>query len=90
VLSWQDIRAQYLVVYKDGSTAWVRGSHLRTHDENRLVKDFEFRFKRTKKLPCNPVKDYPTGLAEEDPVSEDELDVAHYQDIQEYYGSDSD
>ena len=45
-----------------------------------MMKDFEFRFKRTERLPCNQVKDYPARLAEEDPVSDDELDIGHYQD----------
>jgi hypothetical protein len=90
IASHLDIPAQYLVVHKDGSMEWVRGSHLKTGVEKRLVKDFEFRFKRTDKLPCNPVKDYPVRLAEEDARSDDELDIGHYQDIQDHYGSDSD
>lgn len=52
------------------------------------MKDFEFRFKRTEELPCNKVKDYPVPLAEEDPASDDELDIAHYTDIQDHYGVD--
>ena len=42
-----------------------------------------------KGLPCNQVKDYLVRLAEEDdPVSDDELDIGHYQDIQDHYGAD--
>ena len=83
-----DIPAQYSVVYRDGSTGWVQGSHLRTHEEKSMMKDFEFRFKRTERLPCNQVKEYQPRLAEEDPVSDDELDIGHYQDIQDHYGAD--
>ena len=53
-----------------------------------MLKDFEFRFKRTDRLPCNQVKDYPAPLAEEDPVSDDELDIGQHQDIQDHYGAD--
>jgi hypothetical protein len=81
-----DIPAQYLVVYRNGATAWVRGSHLRSPEEKRMVKQFEFRFQRTNNLPCNQVKDYPVRLDEENPVSDDELEIGHYQDR---YGSDS-
>jgi hypothetical protein len=77
-----DIPTQYLVVYRSGATAWVRRAHLRSPEEKKLIKAFEFRFKRRKKLPCN--------AADEDPVSDDELDLGHYQDVESYYGSDSD
>ena len=53
-----------------------------------MMKDFEFRLKRTETLPCNQVKDYPARLAVEDPVSDDERDIGHYQDIQDHYGAD--
>jgi hypothetical protein len=90
IATYFDIPAQYLIVRRDGSMEWVRGSHLKLSKEKQLVKDFEFRFKRTEKLPCNAVKDYPVRLAEEDPISDDELDLGHYRDIQDHYGSDSD
>ena len=83
-----DIPAQYLVVYRDGSIGWVRGFHLKNHEEIKLVMDFEFRCKRTEELPCNKVKDYPVRLAEEDPVLDDELDIGHYQEAQDHYGAD--
>jgi hypothetical protein len=84
-----DIPVQYLVVYRNDATAWLRGSHLRSPKEKRMVKRFEFRFKRTEELPCNQVKDCHVRLAEENPVSDDELDIGHYQDIEDHYGSDS-
>ena len=58
------------------------------HIRTKLVKAFEFRSKQTERLPCNEVKDYPVRLADEDPVSDDELDIAHYTDKQDHYGAD--
>jgi hypothetical protein len=83
--SYLDIPAKYLVVRKDGSMEWRKGSQLTSPEERSLVKNFEFRFKRTKALPCNQVKDYDVSLAEGDPMSEDELDLAWYQEIKDYY-----
>ena len=48
----------------------------------------EFRFKRTEDLPCNPVRDYPRRLAEEDPDTEDEVDLVHVDDLEACYCSD--
>ena len=59
-----------------------------SYSKKKLVKAFEFRFKRTERLPCNEVKDYPVRLADEDPVSDDEHNIAHYTNIQDHYGAD--
>ena len=47
-----EIPAQYVVVYRDGSTGWVRGSHLRTCEEKKLVKAFEFRSSERRGCPA--------------------------------------
>ena len=83
-----DRPAQYLVVYKDGSTNWIPGSHLQDGEAKKLLKSFEYRFKRTESLPCNPVRDYPRRLAEADAESDDEVDLGHLGDLDDYYGSD--
>jgi hypothetical protein len=47
-----DIPAQYLCVRKDGSSEWVPG-RLLSEPEDLKLKEFEWRFPRSKKLPCD-------------------------------------
>ena len=75
--SLMDIPAQYLVVRRDGSTSWIRGTALSGPEDIKLLKKFELRYKRTKDLPCDPAAAYsPAMQMPDDCVSEDELDLA--------------
>ena len=75
--SLMDIPAQYLVVRRDGSTSWIRGTALSGPEDIELLKKFELRYKRTKDLPCDPIAAYsPAMQMPDDYVSEDELDLA--------------
>ena len=83
--SWLDIPAQYYVVRRNGATEWVKGTLLQG-EELTLVKAFELRFRRSAALPCNPVRDYAPALREEDPDSEDEVDLVYHGELDRHYG----
>jgi transposase InsO family protein len=82
-----DIPATYFVVRRDGSTQWVRGRELTAPNEISLVKKFEYRFKRTEDLPCNPVSSYSVEkvLQEADDISDDEVDIVWAAELNQHF-----
>jgi len=86
-VSLLDIPAQYLIVRRDGSTAWIRGTALSEPDEIKLIKKFEMRYKRTEDLPCDPIAAYSaTGqMLDHEYVSEDELDLHWAEEIANHF-----
>jgi hypothetical protein len=81
-----DIPAAYFVVRRDGSTQWIPGRELKAPNEISLLKKFEYRFRRTEDLPCNPVRDYSASIVhEEDDVSDDEIDIVLAQELNEHF-----
>jgi hypothetical protein len=83
-----DIPAQYLCVRKDGSTEWVPGRLLTEPEDLKLLKEFEWRFPRSKKLPCDSVTAYPVEKYADEAawVSDDELDICLAEDLARRYG----
>jgi hypothetical protein len=81
------IPCSYFVVRNDQSTEWVRNSTLTTAPELQSVTDFEKRFRRSKDLPCNSLKDYNVALLYnlEQGVSEDELDIPWHAAVDECF-----
>ncbi len=82
-----NIPATYFVVRWDGSTQWISGRELTAPAEVSLVKKFEYRFKRTTDLPCNPVRDYSVEkvLQEDQDVSDDEIDLVWATELNQHY-----
>jgi transposase InsO family protein len=97
IASLLDIPCSYFVVRKDQSTDWVRSHSLTEPYEVQLVKNFEKRFPRSERLPCNPVADYqavmdPSALTRkvanlEEDVSDDELDLAAHEEVDRHFGA---
>jgi hypothetical protein len=83
-----DIPAKYLCVRKDGTTEWVPGRDLPEPEDRRLLKEFEWRFPRSKELPCESVKSYSVEKysTESGWVSDDELDVILGEELELRYG----
>jgi transposase InsO family protein len=89
IASFLDIPCQYLVVYKDQSTEWIRNTALTETRDVQLVRAFEKAFPRSEALPCNPVRDYGAAKINnwEDGVSDDELDLVAHQAVDEHFGA---
>jgi hypothetical protein len=83
-----DIPAQYLCVRKDGTTEWVPGRSLTEPEDLKLLREFEWRFPRSKELPCDAVSKYALEkyADEREWVSEDELDIGLWEDLNQRYG----
>jgi hypothetical protein len=83
-----DIPAQYLCVRRDGSTEWIPGRRLTEPQDRRLLREFEWRFPRSYKLPCDSVSSYSVEKYSDEAawVSEDELDLGLAQDLNLRYG----
>jgi hypothetical protein len=83
-----DIPAQYLCVRRDGSTEWIPRRRLNEPADERLLKEFEWRFPRSDKLPCNSVADYSVEKYTEDKgwVSDDGLDLELGAALNERFG----
>jgi hypothetical protein len=83
-----DIPAQYLCVRKDGTTKWVPGRSLTEPEDLKLLRKHEWRFTRSKTLPCDFVSQYPLEkyADERERVSEDELDIRLWEDLNQRYG----
>jgi hypothetical protein len=84
-----DIPAQYLCVRRDGSTEWIPQRLLNEPADEKLLKEFEWRFPRSDKLPCNPVADYPVELYTQEGGwgSDDELDIELGRELNQRFGS---
>jgi hypothetical protein len=57
-------------------------------EDERLLKEFEWRFPRSDKLPCNPVADYPVKEYSQEGgwVSDDELDLVLGMELNQRFG----
>jgi transposase InsO family protein len=97
IASFLDIPCCYFVVRKDQSTDWVRSHTLTEPYEVQLVKNFEKRFPRSERLPCNPVEDYQAVQEQsaltrkirnlEENMSDDELDIVTHEEVEKHYGA---
>jgi transposase InsO family protein len=83
-----DIPAQFLCVRKDGTTEWVAGKDLSEPEDKRLLREFEWRFPRSTKLPCESVRCYAVEKYSDEAawLSDDELDLGLAQDLDLRYG----
>jgi hypothetical protein len=83
-----DIPAQYLCVRTDGTTEWVPGRSLTEPEDLKLLREFEWRFPRSAKLPCDSVSEYPIEKYSDEKawVSEDELDLGLADELDQRYG----
>jgi hypothetical protein len=70
-----DIPCRYLVLRRSGDTEWLRSSAsvLEEPVVAALVRDFELRFPRSSRLPCNSVANYPRDIVDDDYESPDEF-----------------
>jgi hypothetical protein len=79
-----DIPAQYLCERKDGTTAWA----VSEPEDLKLLREFEWRFSRSKKLPCESVSENPMEQYsdEREWLPEDKLDIGFAKDLNQRYG----
>lgn len=82
-----DIPCQYFAVRKDGSQEWLRASAHTEPADVQLMKEFEKRYPRSDRLPCDSLKAYgPEKVAQEDEgISDDELPIGWFAEIDQYY-----
>jgi hypothetical protein len=75
-------------VRRDGTTEWVPGRNLTEPEDLKLLREFEWRFPRSVRLPCDPVSSYPVEKYSDEAawISEDELDLELAQDLDVRYG----
>jgi hypothetical protein len=70
------------------STEWVPGRPLTEPEDLKLLREFEWRFPRSKELECDSVSKYALEkyADERERVSEDELDIGLWEDLNQRYG----